>query len=369
MANRSQHLSLETASAALLRMDNISKSFPGVKALQDVSLDVRGGEVLGVIGENGAGKSTLIKILGGIHSADAGSIKLNGRLLQLATPRQAMQQGIGIIHQEFNLIPFLSVRENLFLGRSIQRFGILSRRTEQHLANEIFQKLHIAIDPETSVSQLSIAERQLVEIAKALLMEVKVLVMDEPTATLTPKEVDYLAARIKELSAQGIGIIYISHRLEEVLELTQRVVVLRDGHRVAERKTNTTHRRELIELMVGRDIANEFPKIQTPRGRVRLEVRDLTWRNRVKKVSFQANAGEVLGITGLVGAGRTELARLIAGIEVPDSGTILIDNQPVCLTTPRQAIEAGICLLTEDRKNQGLILKHAANENFTVPNL
>ncbi|MDG2103935.1 MAG: sugar ABC transporter ATP-binding protein [Pirellulaceae bacterium] len=369
MANRSQNPPLEMPPAPLLRMENISKSFPGVQALRDVSLEVLQGEVLGVIGENGAGKSTLIKILGGVYTADAGTVELNGRGLQLATPREAMQQGIGIIHQEFNLIPFLTVRENLFLGRSLQRFGMLNRRAELNLVRDIFRKLNIAINPETPVSQLSVAEQQLVEIAKAMLTDVKVLVMDEPTATLTPKEVDYLAVRIKELSAQGMGIIYISHRLEEVMDLTRRVIVLRDGQRVAERNVNATNRRELIELMVGRDIEDEFPKSKTSLGKVRLEVRKLTWKHRVKEVSFQVKAGEILGITGLVGAGRTELARLLAGIEVPDSGTILIDNQPVRLATPRHAIKAGICLLTEDRKNQGLILQHPANDNYVVPNL
>lgn len=355
--------------AILLRMHKISKAFPGVQALQDVSIEVARSEVLAIVGENGAGKSTLIKILGGIHTADAGQIELEGVPLNLDSPRAALEQGIGIIHQEFNLLPFLSIRENLFLGRPHKKWGIIDSRSEHQITRDILDQLKTPLDPETPVAQLSIAQQQMVEIAKSLITDVRVLVMDEPTATLSPREVDNLCERIQILSERGIGIIYISHRLDEVLDLAHRVAVLRDGQMVAQRKADTTDRNELIEWMVGRPIEDEFPKQYLAPGEPRLRVENLNWQNRICDISFEARTGEVLGITGLMGAGRTELARLLAGITTPDSGKILIDDQLVSFNSPRQAIAAGICLLTEDRKTQGLVLQHGASENFGLPNL
>lgn len=369
MATLPNSTAARNAHPILLRMNKISKAFPGVQALQDVSIEVAQGEVLAIVGENGAGKSTLIKILGGIHAADSGQIELDGERLNLDSPRAALAHGIGIIHQEFNLLPFLSIRENLFLGRPKKKWGFVDATSEYQITRDILGQLNTSIDPETPVASLSIAQQQIVEIAKSLITDVRVLVMDEPTATLSPLEVDNLRQRIKNLSNRGIGIIYISHRLEEVLDLADRVAVLRDGQLVAQRDTCETDRQQLIEWMVGRPIEDEFPKQPSQLGDPLLKVKNLNWQDRIHDVSFEVRTGEVLGITGLMGAGRTELAHLLAGITKPDSGKILLDDRPVSFNGPRQAIEAGICLLTEDRKNQGLVLQHGALDNFGLPNL
>ena len=360
-------------STPLLQMTDIGKSFPGVLALDGVSIHLHCGEVLGIIGENGAGKSTLIKTLGGAHRADTGQILLDGTPIDLTTPARAQAAGIGIIYQEFNLVPFLTVRENIFLGRARHRAGIVNVREERRATGRLFQRLGMNLDPEAPVAHLSIAEKQLVEIAKALHSKIRVLVMDEPTATLTPSEVSKLFEIIDDLRRQGIGIIYISHRLDEVLEYADRVVVLRDGKKVTDKPIVETDRREMIELMVGRSIENEFPKHELERRsssrQPRLEVDGLGWADRVVDVSFSVHAGEVLGVTGLVGAGRSEVARLIAGAEQPDVGTIKVDGQAARFSSPRDAIDRGICFLTEDRQGQGLVLAHAARENFGLPNL
>ena len=353
----------------LLRMDHIGKAFPGIQALQDVSVELLAGEVLALIGENGAGKSTLIKTLGGAIQPDRGQIKIEGVPTRVTSPLEAQQHGIGIIYQEFNLIPFLTVRENLFLGRAQHSLGVVNARRERHATRQIFERLGASIHPDRVVATLSIAEQQLVEIAKALATEVKIVVMDEPTATLTPREVDQLHGVVRELTSRGIGVIYVSHRLNEILDLADRVVVLRDGEVVGQQDIPATNRRELIELMVGRKIEDEFPKRPQPPGSVRLSVEGLNWSDKVVDVHFSVRAGEILGLTGLVGAGRTELAQLIAGAEIPDAGRLLLDGRLVSFRSPRQAIRAGICLLTEDRKTQGLITRHSIQKNFSLPNL
>ncbi len=353
----------------LLRMTHIAKSFPGIQALQDVSVELFPGEVLALIGENGAGKSTLIKTLGGAIQPDRGEIEIDGSPIRITSPVESQQQGIGIIYQEFNLLPFLTVRENLFLGRAKQSLGVVNARKERIATQELFDRLGADIHPDALVSALSIAEQQLVEIAKALVTDVKIVVMDEPTATLTPREVEQLQDVVRELTSQGIGVIYISHRLNEVLELADRVVVLRDGKVVGEKDIALTNRRQLIEWMVGRKIEDEFPKQHQTLGPTRLSVEGLTWSDKVIDVNFSVRSGEILGITGLMGAGRTELAQLIAGAEIPDAGQLRLEGQLITLRSPRQAIRAGICLLTEDRKNQGLITNHTIQQNFSLPNL
>ncbi len=360
---------MTTVDSPLLRMSHVSKSFPGVQALSDVSIQVKAGEILAIIGENGAGKSTLIKTLGGAHQPDAGCIEIDGQPVQLSNPIRAQSLGISIIYQEFNLVPFLTVRENIFLGRAIQTGQVINKSAERRVTNELFQRLGATIDPETTVARLSVADQQLVEIAKALHTNARLLVMDEPTAALSPAEVEKLFETVRELKSQGIGVIYISHRLDEIVAIADRVVVLRDGKLVADRPVHDTSRRQMIELMVGRSIENEFPKVEHATGEKCLSVQSLNWSNRVCDVSFDLHVGEILGITGLVGAGRTELVQLLAGVETPDSGTIKIAGQPVRFCSPRDAIRTGIALLTEDRKRQGLVLAHSANENFGLPNL
>ncbi len=350
-------------------MRGISKSFPGVKALQDVALTLHPGEVLALLGENGAGKSTLIKVLSGAHLPDAGSIEIDGHPVAITNPAAAQRAGIAVIYQEFNLVPALSARANIFLGQESSWLGFLAQRRERRQARALFQRLGIALDPETPCSDLTVAQQQIVEIAKALALRARILVMDEPSAALTGQEVEHLFAVIRELKSQGIGIIYISHRLDEVFALADNVTVLRDGRHVATRPVAEVTRAGLIELMVGRTLESEFPRRDVALGPERLVVRDLCRGQTVQGVSFSVRRGEVVALTGLVGAGRTETARLIFGADRADSGVVELDGKRLSIRGPRDAIREGICLLTEDRKAQGLVLGLSARENFALGNL
>jgi ribose transport system ATP-binding protein len=353
----------------LLEMEGIDKSFPGVRALQQACLDLRAGEVHALMGENGAGKSTLIKVLSGAHTPDAGTIRLGGRLAVIRTPRDAQRLGIAVIYQEFNLVPTLSARENLFLGRE-QRVGpfVLAAR-ERQTARELFERLKVEIDPEALCAQLTVAQQQVVEIAKAIALEARIVVMDEPTAALTGQEAEKLFAIIAALKARGVGILYISHRMDEVLRLADRVTVMRDGQCIGTKSVSELSRRVLIEMMVGRSIEQEFPKEKAAIGEERLVVRHLKRGRAVRDVSFGVRRGEVVGLAGLVGAGRTETARLIFGADRRDSGGIFLDGRELRIGNPHDAIGSGICLLTEDRKNQGLVLGATVRENFGLPSL
>jgi ABC-type sugar transport system ATPase subunit len=353
----------------LLEMRQIDKSFPGVHAIENVSMKLHHGEVLGLVGENGAGKSTLIKVLGGAHLPDSGNILIEGTSVDIISPTVAQQAGISIIYQEFNLIPDLTVRENIFLGREKTRMGFVRSSQEQRVTHELFDKIGISIDPDARCSELTVAQQQTVEIAKALSVNAKIIVMDEPTATLTTREVDRLFAIIRDLKSHGLGIIYISHRLEEVFEVADRVMVLRDGEHVGTEDIDNINRERLIEMMVGRPVDSEFPKRSASPGHERLRVEDLCLSQEVRNVSFSVRAGEILGFAGLVGAGRTETMRLIFGADTPDSGRIFINGNKVDIRCPGNAIRMGICLLTEDRKGQGLVLIHSCVENYGLPNL
>lgn len=353
----------------LLRMKDIEKNFPGVKALKGVSLDLYPGEVLGLVGENGAGKSTLMKVLGGAHAPNAGTVELNGRLVEILNPVESKNLGISIIYQELNMIPAMTALENLFLGREHTRYGFVKKDVERGLARELFAKVGLDIPLDVRARDLSVAEQQGIEIAKALSLDAKVLVMDEPTAALTQNEVTALFKIIAELKKRGIGIIYISHRLDEIFEITDRVTVLRDGESVGTRKTTELPRPELIEMMVGRKMEQEFP-VRIPRiGEVKFEARHLMRQGAVNDVSFQVRAGEIVGLVGLVGAGRTETVRLIFGADKMDSGEIVLDGQRTDVKNPRDSIRSRIALLTEDRKAQGLVLIQSVRENFALPNL
>ena len=357
------------ASKLLLKMRNVEKSFPGVKALRGVSLNLYAGEVLAVLGENGAGKSTLMKVLGGAHVADAGTIEIDGKETTFQSPKESSAAGIAVIYQEFNLVPALTAVENIFLGREITyRGGLIDIGRERKKAKELFHRLGMEVDLDRPCRDLTTSKQQLVEIAKALAFDASVLVLDEPTAALTTREVEGLFKIIKELKRQGLGIIYISHRLDEIFAIADRVTFLRDGENVGESDVGNLTRKTMIEHMVGRELKDEFPKRSVAIGEPRLSVRNLEGP-AVKNVSFEVRRGEIVALTGLVGAGRTETVRLIFGADWKSSGDIILDGQKLRIRSPGDAIEAGIGLLTEDRKLQGLVLGHAVIDNFALPNL
>ncbi len=357
------------AAAPLLEMRGIVKSFPGVQALRGVNFSLKAGEVLALLGENGAGKSTLMKVLGGAFRADAGAIEIDGVAQHFASPQDSRRAGVAVIYQEFNLVPGLTACENIFLGQEPTRAGFVAQAQERRQAVELFRRLGVEVDLDAPCRRLTTAQQQLVEIAKALAFQARIIVMDEPSAALTSHEVSRLFAIIEELKRQGIGVVYISHRLDEIFTVADRVTVLRDGMNVGERPISQVTRQELIELMVGRELSDEFPKRATTIGPPRLEVAGLRRGRAVRDVSFSVRRGEILALTGLVGAGRTETVRLIFGADPREAGEIRLDGRLLAIRSPRDAIAAGIGLLTEDRKLQGLVLGHAVRENFGLPNL
>ena len=356
------------ALAPLLRLAGVRKEFPGVLAVREAALDVRAGEVHALVGENGAGKSTLIRIVTGAHEADGGTVELDGVPVRWASPLAAADAGIAAIYQELDLIPALSVRANLFLAREQARLGFIAAAEERRRAREALARLGVDLDPGVRVGTLEVAQQQLVAIARALMEHPRLLVMDEPTAALASGEVERLFRVIRELRGQGIGVLLVSHRLDEVMAIADRVTVMRDGATLGTWPARDLTRERLVELMVGRPLDQEFPKVRAASGPEVLSVRNLSG-GRVSDVSFSVRAGEVLGIAGLVGAGRTDLARLIFGADPPQRGQILLDGRPVVIRTPRDAIRQGICLLTEDRKAEGLVLGLSARDNFALPNL
>ena len=355
-------------SPPLIEMIDISKGFPGVQALKGVSYSLKPGEIHAIVGENGAGKSTLIKTLTGVHQPDSGTLKLSGKTVSFAVPAEALACGITAIYQEFTLVESLTVRENLFLGREKSRRGFIDIGYEKNRAGEILEQLGIRIDPEKRVSTLTIAEQQLTEIAKALVTEAKILILDEPTAALAPREVDRLFHILRDLAGRGIGIIFISHRLDEIFAIADRITVMRDGETITTQETKSLDRAHLVEYMVGRSIDEEYPKTPAVGNDNMFEVRGLSG-GRIRDISFSVRTGEVLGLAGLMGSGRTEIARLLFGADPKTSGEIYINGRKCDIDSPRDAIEQGICFLTEDRKAQGLVLQLSSKENFALPNL
>lgn len=358
--------------SSLLSLEHISKSFPGVKALTDISLRLEEGEIHALLGENGAGKSTLMKILCGIHNPDTGTIAINGEQMHFYNYHNAIDAGVGIIFQEFSLIPYLNAFENIFLGRELtNRFGMLDRASMRKKAEALFQRLSVDIDLTVPVHHLSVAEQQFVEIAKALSLDARILVLDEPTATLTPNEADHLFRIMRELKSQGVGMIFISHHMEEIYEVCDRITVLRDGCKVGECAVQTTAVDDLVEMMVGRKIENNFPpKVTHADGHeVVIDVRSIQLTKDAPVNSFQLQKGEILGFAGLVGSGRTELAMGLLGATPVYRKEVVVNGRPETLKSPADALKCGIGLLPESRKTEGLVLPFSIRENITLNNL
>lgn len=354
----------------ILQMKGISKRFPGVQALEQVDFDVYPGEVHALVGENGAGKSTLMKILSGIYPKDAGLIILNGNEVEFNDPIEAQKYGISVIYQEFDLAQNLTVAENILLCREpANSLGLIKRREFNRIARESLDKLGIAVNPNTLVSHLKVAERQMVAIVKALSFNAKIIVMDEPTSALSEHEIELLFAIIENLRSRDVAVIYISHRLQEITKIADRVTVLRDGRLVGCVQTAEVTTDQIVAMMVGRELKDFFRKEEVQIRDVVLEVEHLEQEGVVHDVSFQLRAGEILGFAGLVGARRTETARLIFGLDQRDSGDIFLNGKLVDIKTPDDAIALGVAYVPEDRKTQGLILSWTLAENTTLPRL
>ncbi len=358
------------APAPLLSLRDVSKHFPGVMALQSVSLEIMPGEVHVLLGENGAGKSTLINLLAGIYVVDHGEITFDGRPYHPRTPTDAYRVGIRVVHQELNLLSHLTVAENLLFEDLPRRAGVVKYREMNKRAAALLKRVGLDIPPTITVERLGVAQTQLVEIAKALCYDSKLLILDEPTATLTTKEIDRLFAILRQLKANGVTIIYISHRLHEIFEIGDRVTVLRDGQVVGTRPLAGLQIAEIVRMMVGRSITTEYPFRETVQvGEEVLRVEGLRRTASTPEISFSVRRGEIVGIAGLVGSGRTEALRAIFGADPRSAGTILVEGAPAAITSPRDAVRHGLSLLTEDRKNQGLMLGLSCVENITITDL
>ena len=353
----------------IVSMKGICKNFPGVLALDDVDFELRAGEVAALLGENGAGKTTLVKILCGAYARDSGEMEILGRKYGNLTPKQAQEAGVAIIHQELNMCRHLTVAENIFLGRETTRGGILANAAMDAAAKKALDELKIDISPRQTVGELPISKQQMVEIAKALMADAKILIMDEPTSSLTSKEIDELFRIIKALKANGCGVIYISHRLDELRHIVDSVTIMRDGRYIASMDYADTTIDEIITYMVGREIKEKFPRVACQKGRELFSVKNLNAGRMVKDVSFSLYEGEVVGFAGLVGAGRTEMTRAIFGIDQKDSGEIYLDGSEIVINSPEDAIRAGVVLAPEDRKRDGLCTKLSIRHNIALPNL
>ena len=355
----------------ILQARNISKSFPGVKALDNISLGIRKGEVHALVGENGAGKSTLVKIFNGNYVEDSGEILFDGRPVRINHPLEAKRLGISIIFQEFNLVERLSIAENIYLGRLPKKGHIVDWKKAYSDAERVLARIGYQLDPRKPIAELSVAEKQIVEIAKAISYEnTRIIFMDEPTATLTAQECDMLFRIVRELKAQGIAVVYISHRLEEIFELCDWVTILRDGCLVESKPIGELTRNQITEKMIGREISDEFPRREKCIQDVEvLQVKGLSRKGVLEDISFTLRKGEVLGLAGLVGAGRTEVARAISGIDYIDGGEVYINGQRINLRDPFDAIRHGLCYLSEDRKNEGVVGRCSVKWNLVMANM
>ncbi|HEK0787523.1 TPA: ribose ABC transporter ATP-binding protein RbsA [Proteus mirabilis] len=350
----------------LLELKDIDKSFPGVKALSGATLRIYPGRVMALVGENGAGKSTLMKVLTGIYKKDAGEVIYQGESCTFNGPKSSQEAGIGIIHQELNLIPELTIAENIFLGREFTRaFGAIDWKKMYAEADKLLARLNLAYSSHRLVSELSIGDQQMVEIAKVLSFGSKVIIMDEPTDALTDTETESLFSVIRELRDQGCGIVYISHRLKEIFEICDDVTVLRDGQFIGEKPVASLKEDTLIEMMVGRKLEDQYPRINIPQGKTKLNVINLSGED-VHDVSFSLHESEILGISGLMGAGRTELMKIIYGALPKTNGTVELDGKPCQIKKPAEGLEQGIVYISEDRKRDGLVLGMSVKENMSL---
>jgi len=353
----------------IVRMQKIVKTFPGVKALDDVSFYLKSGEVMALLGENGAGKSTLVKILSGVYPKDGGTIEVFGSEIREMTTQKARELGIAIIHQELNMCQHLTVAENIFLGRERTRGLVLSEKEMNKEAAGILRRLNIDLDPEEPVGNLAVSKQQMVEIAKALSMNARILIMDEPTSALTSKEINDLFTIIKKLKKESCGIVYISHRLEELKHIIDRVTIMRDGRFITSMNFDQKRMEEIISHMVGREIKQKFPRVSCRKGERILEIRNLNAGRMVRGINLELYEGEIVGIAGLMGAGRTETTRAIFGADPKETGQIFLDGKEVTIHNVEDSIKAGIVLAPEDRKKDGLCTKLSIRDNIALPNL
>lgn len=354
----------------ILQIRGIVKTFPGVKALQGVNLDIYPGECHALLGENGAGKSTLIKILAGIHRQDAGDIILDGKKIKIPDVHSSKKLGISVIHQELILVPYMTITENIFLGQELkQNILFIDKKVMKKEAQEVLDKFNLNLSADQHVASLSIAQQQMVEIAKALSVDARIIIMDEPTAALTNRETDQLFLLVEKMKMKNIAIIFISHRMDELYKLSEKITVIRDGQYIGTCITKETNRKDLIAMMVGRSLEDFYQKKTHKKGNVILQVNKLNRSGVLKDISFSLKKGEILGLSGIVGAGRTELARALFGIDTIDSGEILIDGKLVFINKPGDAMNLDIGFVPEDRKRQGLFLQETLGFNISIQSL
>lgn len=352
----------------LLRMENIVKTFPGVKALNNAGITVHAGEVMGFMGENGAGKSTLMNILGGVFPADSGDIYIENKKVEIHSIHESQALGVAFIHQELALEPYLTIAENIFLGREMKNsLGMVSKDKMAEAARPFLQRVGLDIDPNEYVGKLSLAQQQMIEIAKSFSLNAKILILDEPTSSLSEKEVAILFKTVKDLRQQGMGIIFITHKMAEVFQLCDAVTIMRDGEFMGMRKSSECSESELISLMVGRDLGNYYVRTFNKPGKVMLEARKINAGKRVVDCSLKVHSGEILGFYGLVGAGRSELMKAIMGLDPMDSGEIYLEGQKIEKSNPITMQKHGVALVPESRKTEGLLLNNTIQFNITLP--
>ena len=350
----------------LLNLANIKKSFYGVEVLHSVDFSLKAGTVHALMGENGAGKSTLMKIIAGVHKPDGGTISIDGKQVEINSPSEARSLGIAMIHQELTPVNEMTVAENVFLGREPVRMGLIDYKQLYKQTSELLEKLNISIDPKVKMKNLRVADQQMIEIAKAISQNARIVIMDEPTSSITDREVEILFKLIADLKSKGTAIIYISHKIDEILRISDEISILRDGSNVGTWKAGEIDIDTIIRNMVGRDLTAQFPKVKVPIGEKILEVKNLTLKGQYEDISFDLHKGEILGFVGLVGSGRTELMNSIFGLTHPESGQILLEGKEVKFKGPKDAIKSKLAYVTEDRKQEGLVLPMSVHHNVTL---